>query len=108
MESSRRNFLKTSGLIAGGIALSPLAGYGYNSSVDDTIKIALIGCGGRGTGAAAQALSTVQNVKLVAMADAFQDRLDQSYKSLTTKKYKNAKGEEVAASAKIDITQSSR
>ncbi len=108
MESSRRDFLKTSGLIAGGIALSPLAGYGYNSSVDDTIKIALIGCGGRGTGAVAQALSTVQNVKLVAMADAFQDRLDQSYKNLTAKKYKNAKGEEVAASSKIDVPESRR
>jgi predicted dehydrogenase len=43
----------------------------------------MIGCGGRGTGAAMQALSTKQNVKLVAMADAFRDRLDQSYKALT-------------------------
>ena len=43
---------------------------------DDTIKVALVGCGGRGTGAAMQALFTKQNVKLVAMADAFRDRLD--------------------------------
>ena len=56
---------------------------GYFNSVDDTIKVAVIGCGGRGTGAAMQALSTKQNVKLVAMADAFRDRLDQSYKALT-------------------------
>jgi predicted dehydrogenase len=56
---------------------------GYFNSVDDTIKIALIGCGGRGTGAAMQALSTKQNVKLVAMADAFRDRLDDSFKALT-------------------------
>ena len=55
---------------------------GYFHSVDDTIKIAMIGCGGRGTGAAVQALSTKQNVKLVAMADAFRDRLDSSYKAL--------------------------
>lgn len=56
---------------------------GYFHSVDDTIKVAVIGCGGRGTGAAMQALSTKQNVKLVAMADAFRDRLDNAYKALT-------------------------
>ncbi len=103
MENSRRDFLKASGLLVGGIALSPTGSYGFHNAVDDTIKVALIGCGGRGTGAAAQALSTVQNVKLVAMADVFQERLDQSYKSLTSKKYKDAKGQEVAASAKIDV-----
>ena len=48
----------------------------------DTVKIALVGCGGRGSGAAAQALATEGNVKLVAMADAFQDRLNNSYKEL--------------------------
>ena len=58
---------------------------GVHSSVDDTIKIALIGCGDRGTGAAFQALSTKFNIKLVALADAFQDRLDSSYKALSTK-----------------------
>jgi predicted dehydrogenase len=44
----------------------------------------LVGCGGRGTGAAIQALSTKQNLKLVAMADAFRDRLDDAYKTITT------------------------
>ncbi len=48
----------------------------------DVIKVALIGCGGRGTGAAVQALSTKQNVQLVAMADAFKDRLDDSYNNI--------------------------
>ncbi len=52
---------------------------------DDAIKIALVGCGGRGTGAAIQAMSTKENVKLVAMADAFRDRLDDCYKILSTK-----------------------
>lgn len=61
----------------------PLMSHGYNSSVDDTIRIALIGCGGRGTGAAMQALLTKQNVRLVAMADAFRDRLDNCYRYLT-------------------------
>ena len=55
----------------------------YFSGAEDEIKIALIGCGGRGTGAVFQALSARKNVKLVAMADAFADRLDKCYASLT-------------------------
>jgi predicted dehydrogenase len=51
---------------------------GAYAQADDTIKVGLIGCGGRGTGAATQALSTKGPVKLVAMADAFQDHLDSS------------------------------
>ena len=51
----------------------------------DEIKIALVGCGGRGSGAAAQALSTGKGVKLVAMADAFEDRLVDALKALTVK-----------------------
>lgn len=90
-ESNRRDFLKTSGLLTGGAILGslPFAAQaatgksGYHFSVNDTIKVALIGCGGRGTGAAQQALSTKQNVQIVAMADAFRDRLDESYKNIT-------------------------
>ncbi len=54
----------------------------FFSGAPDVIKVALIGCGGRGTGAAVQALSTKQNVQLVAMADAFQDRLSDSYNNI--------------------------
>ena len=83
-KTTRREFVKQSSLLAGGLMAAPLmSNAGYFNSVDDTIKIALIGCGGRGTGAAMQALSTKQNVKLVAMADAFRDRLDDSFKALT-------------------------
>ena len=53
-----------------------------HAASDDTIKIGLIGCGGRGTGAASQALNTKGNVKLVAMGDAFKDRLESSLQSL--------------------------
>lgn len=107
METNRREFLKTSSLFTGGAILSslPFSSYGYHTSADDTIKIALIGCGGRGTGAAAQALSTTQNVKLVAMADAFSDRLDGAYTALTKRKYKNDAGEEVNVASKIDVPQ---
>lgn len=83
MYKERREFLKASALVAGGVMMSGYSWAGVNSSVDDTIKIALVGCGDRGTGAAFQALSTKANVKLVALADAFQDRLDNSYKLLT-------------------------
>ncbi len=96
LRDKRREFLKTSALVAGGVMLNGVAfaGGGAHSSVDDTIKIALIGCGDRGTGAAYQALSTKENLKLVAMADAFQDRLDNSYKVLSDK-----------FGAKVDVPQ---
>jgi len=82
-QTGRRDFLKTTSLIAGGLMAAPLiSGANYFSGADDVIKIALIGCGGRGTGAATQALSTKQNVQLVAMADAFKDRLDDSYNNI--------------------------
>jgi predicted dehydrogenase len=83
-QSSRRDFVKQSSLIAGGLIAAPLfSKANYFSGADDVIKVALVGCGGRGTGAAMQALLTKQNVKLVAMADAFKDRLDKCYNSLT-------------------------
>lgn len=83
-QTTRREFVKNSSLLAGGLLAAPLfSSANYFSGADDVIKIALIGCGGRGTGAASQALSTKQNVKLVAMADAFQDRLDHSLKSIS-------------------------
>src|ERR1700755_290156 len=79
----RRDFVKKSSVIAAGVLAAPLLSRAnLFSGADDTIKIALIGCGGRGTGAAVQALSTKQNVQLVAMADAFRDRLDGSYKNI--------------------------
>ena len=84
MNPSRREFVKKTSLAAGSIMAMPLISDAnfFNSSADDTIKVALVGCGGRGTGAATQALMTKQNVKLVAMADAFKDRLDNSLKNL--------------------------
>ncbi len=105
MDKNRRDFLKATGLIAGGAMLKPMSGYGANSNVDDVIRVALIGCGGRGTGAAAQALSTVQNVQVVAMADAFKDRLDDSYKNLTAKKYKDAFGKIVDTKTKVNVPE---
>jgi len=75
---TRRDFLKTSSTLAAAAALAP----GVFAANDETLKIALIGCGGRGSGAASQALSTAGPVKLIAMADVFRDRLDDSYNAL--------------------------
>jgi predicted dehydrogenase len=76
--TTRREFLKTSGSAVAGAALAgALARPGY-AAENNTIKIALVGCGGRGTGAAAQALSTRGPTKLWAMADVFEHRLQGS------------------------------
>jgi len=75
----RRDFLKTSALITGGALLNPFSLPGAYAAGTDEIKIAVVGCGGRGTGAVFQAFETGHNIKLVGMADAFEDRLEQSY-----------------------------
>ena len=79
----RRDFIKTGATAAAVGSLSIERGAFAQAS--DTVKVALIGCGGRGSGAASQALSTNGDVKLVAMADAFKDRMDGSHKGLQTK-----------------------
>jgi predicted dehydrogenase len=81
--TSRRGFLKTAGTVAGASALSGVAIPSVHAAEDNTIQVALIGCGGRGTGAAANALSTKAGpIKLVAMADVFKSQLDSSYDDL--------------------------
>jgi len=80
---NRRDFVKQGTMLAGAIAAAPLiSNANFFSGSDDVIKVAVIGCGGRGTGAAVQALMSKQNVKIVAMADAFKDRLDECYKNV--------------------------
>lgn len=63
-------------------AASTLVLPGAYAAGDDTLKVGLVGCGGRGTGAAAQALQTAGSVKLVAMGDVFPDRLKSSAENL--------------------------
>ncbi len=77
--ASRREFLSTSGRIAAASARGLVAVPAVHAAENNTIKVALIGCGGRGTGAAMNALSTQSGpTELVAMADVFQHRLDGS------------------------------
>lgn len=83
MPTTRRDFLKRSalaGAATAGLSITRSA----HAAGDDQIKIALIGCGGRGRGAAVNALRNAShpNVKLVAMADAFQRSLDVSLKAI--------------------------
>jgi len=81
--TSRRDFLKSSGGALAGTALVAGLSRQVHAAENNTIKIALVGCGGRGTGAAANALSTAGPTKLHAMADVFNDRLEGSYGRLS-------------------------
>src|SRR5204863_6353066 len=79
--ASRRTFLTTSAAAGASLAALSVAP-AVHAAGGDTLKIGLIGCGNRGTGAATQALNADKNVKLVAMADAFSDRLQSSLATL--------------------------
>ena len=70
----------------GGVLAAPalLPGNLFAGENTDTLKVGLIGCGGRGSGAASQALSADKNVVLTAMGDAFDERLQSSLKNLQT------------------------
>lgn len=83
---TRREFLTRSGAAVAGSALAGVAIPHVHAAEDNTIRLALIGCGGRGSGAAANAFDSPNGpVKMVAMADLFQDRLEQSLTALTQK-----------------------
>ncbi len=76
-QPTRRTFLKTASAAVAASSLGSIAA-GAHAAGDDTLKVGLIGCGGRGTGAAAQALNAHPKNVLVAMADAFGDKLESS------------------------------
>ncbi len=81
---SRREFVKRTGQVAAASALAGIAVPKCHAQGDSTIKLALVGCGSRGTGAVANAFATTGGpVKLHAMADLFENRLDGSYKRLS-------------------------
>jgi len=92
LSQDRRTFIKSSALVAGGLMVNalPIDASAYVAG-NDNIKVALIGCGGRGTGAANQAMKASSKVKLVAMADAFSDRLEESYNTLMKIQEKSGK-----------------
>src|SRR5205085_3325660 len=78
--ASRRDFLKASTAAAVGGAVAAVAN--AHAAGDGLLRVGLVGCGGRGTGAASQALKADGEVKLVALGDAFADRIEQSLATL--------------------------
>lgn len=81
---SRRQFLAQSGKVVAGSVLSGVALPRVYAAEDNTIRLALVGCGGRGGGAVANALSSATGpTKLIAMADVFEDRITRSYRALS-------------------------
>jgi myo-inositol 2-dehydrogenase/D-chiro-inositol 1-dehydrogenase len=92
---NRRKFLESSGAAVVGSTIAFNIGLPHNNyaSSANTLKVGLIGCGGRGTGAAAQAVQADPEVLLTAMGDVFADRLEESYAALL---------EEVPKKLKVD------
>ncbi|MGO9273470.1 MAG: Gfo/Idh/MocA family protein [Terriglobia bacterium] len=88
--SSRRTFLKTStsALVGGAVAARFGSVPAVHAAGSDEIRIGLIGCGDRGTGAVENAFNAAPGVKLVAMADVFKDHLDEKLKYLSQFKEK--------------------
>jgi predicted dehydrogenase len=85
---NRRSFIQTGGTIAaaaGAVGTMSFSSRSVHAGEDNTIRVALIGCGGRGTGAGSNALSVDNGpIKLVAMADVFPDKLSASHSTLST------------------------
>jgi myo-inositol 2-dehydrogenase / D-chiro-inositol 1-dehydrogenase len=83
-QSSRRNFLKSSAVAGGALAANlGMLSNAVHADGSDEIRIGLIGCGGRGTGAADNALHSAPHVKVYAMGDAFKDRLEGAHRTLS-------------------------
>ncbi len=85
-ENSRRNFLKTTSVAIAASTVGLNSAYAtplFHHKRNDLLKVGLIGCGGRGTGAAVQALNADPDVQLTAMGDIFPDKLDKAYNALT-------------------------
>ena len=80
---SRRQFLAHGGKVVAGSVLTGVALPRIHAGEDNTIRLALVGCGGRGSGAVGNALSSQTGpTKLIAMADVFEDRIARSHKAL--------------------------
>tara|TARA_B100001540_G_scaffold306024_1_gene317665 strand:+ start:143 stop:724 length:582 start_codon:yes stop_codon:yes gene_type:complete len=83
-QTNRRNFIKKTTLVTTGIISTTLPVRSFANVLDNKkLKLALVGCGGRGSGAVVNALSADDQVELVSMADVFQDKLDSSLKAIT-------------------------
>ncbi|MDH3732673.1 MAG: Gfo/Idh/MocA family oxidoreductase [Gemmatimonadota bacterium] len=118
----RRDFVKASAAALGSLAVTPLAATASAPALSRLpegrivpkqpgsapIRVGLIGCGGRGTGAAVQALSSGQDVQLVAMADAFSDKVDSCYGHITGEDLASDLGPDGDIRGLIDVPESRR
>src|SRR5262249_36712721 len=99
VSANRRDFLKTaastSALLAAGGALN------VHAAGDDQIKVGLVGCGGRGGGAAVNVLSSAQGVKLVALADVFKPKIDATRRRISNEA---ERGRIKELGNKVDVT----
>ncbi len=77
----RREFIKTTGMASLAAAMPRISG-AYAAGTD-TIRVGVVGCGGRGTGAALDCLNSSPGVEVVAMFDLFKDRIESSLKKIT-------------------------
>jgi len=91
-QGSRRNFLKQSTVLAAGTVMASGVIPNVHAAENNTIKIALVGCGNRGMGAAIQALSADANVKLWAVHDVFAQKAQESVRRLKTEFENREKG----------------
>ena len=80
--TTRRDFIKTSAAFGAALAAPAILSSRAFAANSDTLRVGLIGCGGRGTGAAGQALNADKNVVLVAMGDAFPEKIQPSLNAL--------------------------
>ena len=92
--ATRRKFLATGAAISAGAAAAsalPRPAFGYHNSVDDALKVGLVGCGGRGTGALMNIMEADSRTQVTALADAFQDRIDITVEAIKTERPDNLK-----------------
>lgn len=95
--ASRRQFIKAAGGVATASTLTSLSAPVVHAAGSDLIQVALVGCGGRGSGAAFNAIATKSGpIKLVAMADAYSHRLKSSFQGLSR---------EIKDKAKMDVPE---
>jgi len=98
-DNDRRDFLKTGAAVAGGALATTLFPGGVHAAGDDQIKVGIIGCGGRGTDAGRNVMSAAKNVTVVALADVFDFRINESRRLLED----FAKGKENKHENKVDV-----
>ena len=99
---SRRAFVQKTAMATGVLLTVPIGVDGMaRVNGNQKLKLALVGCGGRGSGAAVQALIADENVELVAMADAFSDRIERSLKGIKDYYDGEKKSKEISNNHKV-------